>query len=202
MRAARRVGGCWRSGARQHSPPLLSSRDVRELLALLARGLLQTPLWGACRHLRRRQTPLDRHYAPKGATPTTAPTWRWSGCCLISCKICSWVAAGLFVGCWVRAARRVGGCGRSGARPPSPPLLCPRVLLCGFGAFVRGLLGPRCATRRGLRALWRASALPAAAVPARLVLWVRLICSLADIAAPNFKYSIVRHYYICPKNNK
>ena len=224
MRAARRVGGCWRSGARQHSPPLLSSRDVRELLALLARGLLQTPLWGACRHLRRRQTPLDRHYAPKGATPTTAPTWRFSGCCLISCKICSWVAAGslvgccgfargllrvcswvaagLFVGCWVRAARRVGGCGRSGARPPSPPLLCPRVLLCGFGAFVRGLLGPRCATRRGLRALWRASALPAAAVPARLVLWVRLICSLADIAAPHFKYSIVRHDYICLKNNK
>ena len=246
MRAARRVGGCWRSGARQHSPPLLSSRDVRELLALLARGLLQTPLWGACRHLRRRQTPLDRHYAPKGATPTTAPTWRLSGCCFISCKICSWVAAGslvgccgfargllrvcswvaagslvgccgfargllrvcswvaagLLVGCWVRAARRVGGCGRSGVRPPSPPLLCPRVLLCGFGAFVRGLLGPRCATRRGLRALWRASALPAAAVPARLVLWVRLICSLADIAAPHFKYSIVRHDYICPKNNK
>ena len=68
-------------------------------------------------------------------------------------RVCSWVAAGLFVGCCVRAARRVGGCGRSDARPPSPPLLCPRVLLCGFGAFVHGLLGPRCATRRGLRAL-------------------------------------------------
>ncbi len=132
LRDASGAAGALRASA---SPPLLSSRDVRELLALLARGLLQTPLRGACRHYRRRQTPLDRHYAPKGATPTTAPTWRFSGCCLISCKnlfvgccgfargllrVCSWVAADLFVGC------------------------------CGF---VRGLLCPRCATRRGLRAL-------------------------------------------------
>ena len=50
-------------------------------------------------------------------------------------------------------------------------------LLVGCCGFARGLLGPRCATRRGLRALWRASALPAAAVPARLALWVRGVCS-------------------------
>ena len=81
-------------------------------------------------------------------------------------RVRSWVAAGSLVGCcgFARGLLRVRSWVAAG-------------LLVGCCGFARGLLGPRCATRRGLRALWRASALPAAAVPARLALWVRGVCS-------------------------
>ncbi len=72
--------------------------------------------------------------------------------------IWSWVADDLVVGCGVRAARRVGGCGRS-TRSRPPRRCCARasclvVSQRCFGAFAGGLRGPRCATRRGLRSLY------------------------------------------------
>ena len=45
--ALRDASGARALCARPHSPPLLSSRDVRELLALLARGLLRVCSWVA-----------------------------------------------------------------------------------------------------------------------------------------------------------
>ena len=92
------------------------------------------------------------------------------GCCKPRCGALAATCAG--------GKRPLTATTRLKALPRPPPLRggC-RGVVSYRVKFARGLLGPRCATRRGLRALWRASALPAAAVPARLALWVRGVCS-------------------------